>query len=384
MIKDYFRAFVFNCQNKDHIPLLLKPGTKALELGVGKGHNLNLMSKQPNISKTIGIDRYAGDRGHDESEEKNTRLLVGDRATIIKGSFEDTVDNYKHSEFGYIYFDGYAHQNNLQHLFDWWDKLCDWGILVVCNYDDKFPETKQAVNEFMKHKGIKRFFTCPGAKHQAWFTIKVPNPAKRIILIGNGHSVFNREFGADIDSFDEIYRFNCFKIAGHEKNVGTRTDAWVLNQSPRDVMPMLRRMKNGNEPWPEFERFFLAPYYCLKKYGDREVPIKSLQQYNVIKDYGKPIQKVSQETYWNASRVCKIEEPIKKKKQATTGTITIQHLIEAGYNNITLCGFDMALSGEKHLPHYFEKNNPHTWHYTQKEHKYLRHLIELGLIKLLV
>ena len=213
------------------------------------------------------------------------------------------------------------------------------------------------------------------------YFVKVPNPDKKIILIGNGASIKNDKNGAQIDNYDEVYRFNCFQIKGFEEYTGVRTDVWVLNQSKNDVMPLLKKIRNKTVKSPTFSRYLLAPYYSIKKYGDREVSIEKLDQHTHIHDQGHIIEKVSQETYWNASIACGLEEPVRKKKQATTGTITIQHLIEQGYRNITLCGFDIAFSGERNLPHYFEKNNPRTHHKVNKEHEYIKKLIDIGLVK---
>ena len=51
----------------------------------------------------------------------------------------------------------------------------------------------------------------------------------KILLMGNGSSVMDNEFGKKIDNdFDLVYRINRFKTKGYEKNVGTKVDAWFL------------------------------------------------------------------------------------------------------------------------------------------------------------
>jgi len=50
-----------------------------------------------------------------------------------------------------------------------------------------------------------------------------------IILIGNGPSILDYNFGKEIDKFKEIIRFNKYVISNFEKHIGTRTDIWVRN-----------------------------------------------------------------------------------------------------------------------------------------------------------
>ena len=53
---------------------------------------------------------------------------------------------------------------------------------------------------------------------------------KKIIIIGNGPSVLDKENGKLIDSFDKVARFNTFKNdSEYSKFVGTRTDLWFIN-----------------------------------------------------------------------------------------------------------------------------------------------------------
>lgn len=54
----------------------------------------------------------------------------------------------------------------------------------------------------------------------------------RIVVIGNGSSVLNYEFGPLIDRFNEVVRFNLFEIDGYEKHVGTKTTIWFRNSGP--------------------------------------------------------------------------------------------------------------------------------------------------------
>lgn len=319
------------------------------------------MMEHPTKSKIIIIG--------ENSKEMNQRILLKTRNFVFIKDPVFAVDKFDNYIYDMMVFNRNIKKHKAQHYFDYWSKLKDWGVFVI------YKNFSEAL-KFCKQMDCK-----PHIAGDLLYFIKIPNPNKRIILIGNGASIKNNEMGSEIDSYDEIYRFNCFKIEGFEKYTGVKTDVWVLNQSKNDVMPLLKKIRNKTTIEPIFSRYLLAPYYSIKKYGDREVSIEKMAQYVHIHDQGHIIEKVSQETYWNTSRACQLEEPVRKRKQATTGTITIQHLIEQGYRNITLCGFDIAFSGERSLPHYFEKNNPKTHHVVGKEHEYIKKLMDIGLVK---
>ena len=51
----------------------------------------------------------------------------------------------------------------------------------------------------------------------------------KIILVGNAPTNLDNEFGNLINSYDIIIRFNEFVIKEYEKNIGTKTSIWVIN-----------------------------------------------------------------------------------------------------------------------------------------------------------
>lgn len=53
---------------------------------------------------------------------------------------------------------------------------------------------------------------------------------KKIILVGNGPSAIDSLAGKDIDSFDEIVRFNNFQTDGFESKVGSKTTTHAVNE----------------------------------------------------------------------------------------------------------------------------------------------------------
>jgi hypothetical protein len=48
----------------------------------------------------------------------------------------------------------------------------------------------------------------------------------RVLIVGNGTSLLDVPRGQVIDSFDEVVRFNSFKIQGFEEFTGTKTTTW--------------------------------------------------------------------------------------------------------------------------------------------------------------
>ncbi len=48
----------------------------------------------------------------------------------------------------------------------------------------------------------------------------------RVILVGNGPTLLAVKNGGLIDGFDEVVRFNRFKLQGFEEHTGTRTTLW--------------------------------------------------------------------------------------------------------------------------------------------------------------
>lgn len=51
-----------------------------------------------------------------------------------------------------------------------------------------------------------------------------------VCIVGNGASLLGRGLGETIDSHAQVVRFNEFKIAGFEGDVGCKTDIWFYNR----------------------------------------------------------------------------------------------------------------------------------------------------------
>jgi len=64
----------------------------------------------------------------------------------------------------------------------------------------------------------------------------------KVVIVGNGAGLLNRQHGLEIDQADAVVRINYYRINGYAKHVGTRTDYWVnhlmnIEQDAGDYIP---------------------------------------------------------------------------------------------------------------------------------------------------
>jgi hypothetical protein len=60
-----------------------------------------------------------------------------------------------------------------------------------------------------------------------------------VVFVGNGYSALRSRQGSQIDGFDVVVRFNRFKLAPYEEQVGTKTDVWCRNVGPQGGSPQI-------------------------------------------------------------------------------------------------------------------------------------------------
>ena len=121
---------------------LIKDGDIVAELGVDWGSFSNFILGNTKCAKLHSIDRWAGDRGHDDKQEKDARGLLGkygDRSEVVKATFEEAKSLYEDGTFDFIYIDGYAHtgQECGKTLSEWWSKVKPGGVFAGHDYSDK-------------------------------------------------------------------------------------------------------------------------------------------------------------------------------------------------------------------------------------------------------
>jgi len=156
-------------------------------------------------------------------------------------------------------------------------------------------------------------------------------PEARLVLVGNGPSVLKGELGAKIDGFDEIVRFNRYRLVGFEKHTGTRTTFWST-------------FGHGYLPGDETER----PDRILFVYGERGEPA-----YTPKELYRIP--KLFYQTQLERVRAASKREPEQSAKIGmSSGFVVTQWLLEVvGLNQVSLAGFDHFRKEGSSQHHYY-------------------------------
>jgi len=138
---------------RDQLAALIPPDGRAAELGVAKGvFSDQLLRARPDFHLS-SIDRWAGDRGHDNSEYNDACKLLrghGDRCTIVRKTFDDALQDFAPESLDLIYIDGYAHdgQQSGKTLEQWWSRLRPGGIFAGHDYHPDWRPTMEAVDRF--------------------------------------------------------------------------------------------------------------------------------------------------------------------------------------------------------------------------------------------
>lgn len=151
----------------------------AAELGVGAGNfSKELLETNKNFKSLYSIDRWAGDRNHDDVEFQNTSRLLKEtgkhRSIIIRKQFHEAVLDFEDEFFDFIYIDGYAHtgQEDGATLRQWWPLLKDGGIFAGHDYHPQFPENIKAVNQVIKTELKRDFQLTLADRFPSWYLIK--------------------------------------------------------------------------------------------------------------------------------------------------------------------------------------------------------------------
>lgn len=71
----------------------------------------------------------------------------------------------------------------------------------------------------------------------------------KIILVGNGPSLLEREMGNEIDEYDIVIRFNKYKTEGYEVQVGQKIDIWCLDTQHFKELFNKKKLREPKEIW---------------------------------------------------------------------------------------------------------------------------------------
>ena len=152
--------------NRIDLVRLIKREGRAIELGVFKGHYSQIILENSNCFPSYSVDRWAGDRGHDQSEEQEARNRLskyGERSIVEKLTFKQALKVCRETglTFDFIYLDGYAHegQGDLSHFAEWFTLLNDGGIFAGHDYDQAFPKNVKNIDSFFQVFELPFFLT---------------------------------------------------------------------------------------------------------------------------------------------------------------------------------------------------------------------------------
>ena len=190
----------------------------------------------------------------------------------------------------------------------------------------------------------------------------------KIIIIGNGSSILNNNYGDIINRFPAIGRINNYRLNSYEDYVGSKTSIWFngANQG-------LHKRKNIPN-----KIIVLIPSLVQKKYSDCHQIIKSRLGIKKNKYQMISINKMNgYEKKCNSNRL-------------TTGTASILWAME-NYEQVYIYGFDFFIDSKSH---YFDNKLMSTLknsgiipkakkHDTYKEKIYIDNLILNGKLKIL-
>lgn len=162
---------------------------------------------------------------------------------------------------------------------------------------------------------------------------------KKILLIGAGRSALkNDKFGDIINTFDDVLRFNNYKIDGFEKFVGTKTTGWIS------------RSNNVKQN--------LKMYNISKDYLDKN----NIKIYNAEFDSKQKYRKIRW-FYAYKFPILKNGKLINQPSNFRTGLRMIFLLLESGFKEVWIHGFDLENYDniiKKHGSlHYFQNNIKH-------------------------
>ncbi len=148
----------------------------------------------------------------------------------------------------------------------------------------------------------------------------------KILIIANGPSILNQNFGTEIDKFQEVARINNFQLDGFEKHIGSKTTIWFNGG-------------NQNLKKPNFypkEVVVFIPYEILER-KEQKVKKKLPIRLGMNSDDYIVIRKEKMKEYEEKSKI----------KRPTTGFNSILWAVD-NYKEVIIHGFDFFQDSKEH------------------------------------
>ena len=177
--------------------------------------------------------------------------------------------------------------------------------------------------------------------------------SKTILIVGNGPTLLNSNNGPLIDSFDDVVRFNSYKIKGYEEQVGTKTTIYfTVNRFHIDELNQYKKVYCHSWEWNKEK---------CKLYKDlsqvRDVTKMEMDIVNELAEY----------------------MPDYPLKGFSTGLIAIHYFLKS-YDFVTITGFDWW-QGSHH--HYGDKEIRGDLHKPDLEYDHIKWLESEGKLRFL-
>ena len=178
------------------------------------------------------------------------------------------------------------------------------------------------------------------------------------ILVGNSSSINGQNLGSYINNFDNVIRFNRFRIKGYEKDLGLKCTHWVLNYK---LVTDKRNYLVKNLDKVRKNTYGLKQSLVLTIHKDIKNKIDDIRKKI---DIDLVYQKFDNEFNY----------------KPTTGYLAIKYLLQF-FPQLVLIGFDFGKSN-----HYWGNNGisdvpgKHEW---GKEKKYIDSLVRQNKIKII-
>ena len=185
-----------------------------------------------------------------------------------------------------------------------------------------------------------------------------------IIIIGNGPSVQNYNFGKQIDQYNYVARINNFKTDGYEKIIGSKTNIWCNGANQN----LYRRRE-------QFDRILVFIPPTILDFNKKLIHKRIKKRLNVSRD---DYELISIDKMKNFEKKCDCY-------RLTTGTNSILWAVE-NFEKVIIHGFDFFQNGKEH---YFD-NKLKKWLFNQnwlkkgekhnliQEKRYIDKLIKKG------
>lgn len=191
----------------------------------------------------------------------------------------------------------------------------------------------------------------------------------RVIIVGNGPSLQGSGLGEFIDEFDIVVRFNSYRTAGYEKDVGSKIDIYVrcstaLNHHNRtDEEWMSYKEVCFTDPWSDPA----GAYKAITKRIET-LPVRPNMQH-MAKDFSKRLRQEMRD-------VCELKSA--KDAHPSSGLRACKWFYRRWGNPVHIVGFDGM--DRKKKRHYYPREWKHLTHEPSNEKKFMLHLLQSGIV----